>query len=230
MTLTVPMRDAAGRLLNLANLTPADIDFPAIAAALARQNRYAGNTSVPINVAQHTMIAAECAALRGNHAAVPYVLLHDAHEAFIGDITTPAQGFLIAVGKFLEPKAGAVLDTMFHHAKYVLDAIIFRAAGLIDEMPRGFYRNVHALTPCHVHAAVVQAGRDAYLIELRDFHRCMKPGDPDYGPIIAMNKIMPRPQKSLSIADAEMMLLAAWRTHLPCFTGKRAEDASCKNQ
>jgi hypothetical protein len=62
------------------------IDFSEIARTLANINRYNGCTKVPVSVAFHTIIATS---LVQTDRMKALVLLHDCHEAFIGDITTP---------------------------------------------------------------------------------------------------------------------------------------------
>ena len=198
----VPFRDARGRMLDLANLQPADIHFPTIAYALARLNRYAGNTAVPISVAQHSLIAMKCAIARGRAWAAPWVLLHDAHEAFIGDITTPAAMLL-----FFASANAALVDQAIINAKRGLDDAIYHAARL--PAPR----------QCSVplNGIIHRADRDAYLVELRDFHRGLRRDDPDFEAMTAIGTIMPRQQRPLSAVDAEIIFMAALENHLPCY-------------
>lgn len=62
-----------------------------LAEGLAKINRWVGATVAPYSVAQHSLlVAAQMYQEDGPHAAL-YGLLHDAHEALIGDISTPAE-------------------------------------------------------------------------------------------------------------------------------------------
>lgn len=81
----------SGKLVNPLNLKPEDILLEDIAHSLALQNRYNGHTRVPYSVAQHSCIL--CAYCQkhypGNFHLSRWALLHDAAEAYIGDIPSP---------------------------------------------------------------------------------------------------------------------------------------------
>lgn len=64
-------------------LRPSDIVIEDIAHALALVNRFAGHTSRPISVAQHSVYVSRLC--EGPHAL--QALLHDASEAYLGDVT-----------------------------------------------------------------------------------------------------------------------------------------------
>ena len=78
-----------GRAVNLLNPFHGDVDFEDIAEALGQINRFSGHCRRPMSVACHTLAVADIVA-DIDPAAVPWALLHDAHEAYLGDITTPA--------------------------------------------------------------------------------------------------------------------------------------------
>ena len=76
---------------DLAKLTPR-----AMATALAKLNRWGGNTIVPVSVAQHSVVVHDIF-LRRNpslRSAAIYPLLHDGHEYLLGDLTTPFEKLL----------------------------------------------------------------------------------------------------------------------------------------
>jgi 5'-deoxynucleotidase YfbR-like HD superfamily hydrolase len=79
-----------GRRFDFDNITPESICIEDIAHALALTNRFCGHTSEPYSVAQHSVIVSRNLpreiALEG--------LLHDAHEAYIHDITAPLKVYL----------------------------------------------------------------------------------------------------------------------------------------
>lgn len=115
---------ATGRMVDLAKLDWTDVDFAGdVAPALARLCRFDGAmTCLPYSVAQHCCLMADAALDEGGHPTLaPACLLHDAHEAYIGDLSTPAQSFLISLGLSKEV-VGAAKDR--------LDQPIFRAAGI----------------------------------------------------------------------------------------------------
>lgn len=73
-----------GKHVNPLDLRPEDICIEDIAHALACCNRFAGHTKKPISVAQHSVYVSRLL------AGTPFemqALLHDAAEAYLGDIT-----------------------------------------------------------------------------------------------------------------------------------------------
>ncbi|MFA5897913.1 MAG: hypothetical protein WC829_02250 [Hyphomicrobium sp.] len=77
--------------LDLLDPDPALITPEAMACALARSNRWAGNTMLPVSVAQHSVLVMEIFIRRNpvlRHAAIS-PLLHDGHEYAIGDLSVP---------------------------------------------------------------------------------------------------------------------------------------------
>ena len=72
-----------GKRVNPTDLHPADICIEDIAHALALVNRFAGHTPEPISVAQHSV----CVARLVRAGLKRQALLHDASEAYIGDVT-----------------------------------------------------------------------------------------------------------------------------------------------
>ena len=111
------MLTLSGIRLDLANPTPDMIDFYDIATALARTERFAHHCPVEgYSVLQHSLLVAS---LFDDPVERRYALLHDAHEAYIGDIITPVKQFLSGISE-LEQR---------------LDAAIFAKAGLEPTMP-----------------------------------------------------------------------------------------------
>lgn len=76
------IRTYTGKLVNPLDLRPEDIDINDIAHALALCNRFAGHTKFPISVAQHSVYVSK---LCPQHRLA--ALLHDASEAYLGDVT-----------------------------------------------------------------------------------------------------------------------------------------------
>lgn len=62
-----------------------------LADTLAKNNRFAGRSPSPWSVAAHSVVVSRLCSDPGEKA---WGLLHDAHEAFIGDIITPALEFI----------------------------------------------------------------------------------------------------------------------------------------
>lgn len=80
----------SGRMVDLLNVKPEDIDLEDIAHALAHTNRFTGHARRPYSVAEHSINVARFLP----EPIKIYGLLHDAHEAYIGDISTPFKGAL----------------------------------------------------------------------------------------------------------------------------------------
>lgn len=92
------MLTATGRRFDLAEPNAGEVAPIDIAWALAQINRFTGHTLRPYSVAEHSLLVCEIAErdlkldARGLFAA----LVHDAHEAYCGDLCSPAKW---AIGK-----------------------------------------------------------------------------------------------------------------------------------
>lgn len=75
----------SGRMVDLLNVRSEDIDLDDIAHALAHINRFTGHAKRAYSVAEHSLNVAR---LLPEPIKI-YGLLHDCHEAYIGDISTP---------------------------------------------------------------------------------------------------------------------------------------------
>lgn len=129
MTIT---RTRSGRDVDLANPHISDICFDDIAHHLALINRYAGATEFPISVAQHSLYVLRILTARN---ATPLQrllgLLHDAHEAYLGDITRPVQQALWS--REIEHTWALEHTAAPNHVRFVrsdIDDIIFQAIGV----------------------------------------------------------------------------------------------------
>lgn len=115
----------SGRLFPLLSPAPDDVDLRDIAEALAKINRFTGHTVVPYSVAQHCLFV--CDLLPPE--LQPYGLLHDAHEAYSSDLSTPHKHALVDVMVSL----GIAEDTakrVMRHIPSQIDEAVFRRFGL----------------------------------------------------------------------------------------------------
>ena len=86
------MQLSSGAAFDLVGQEPAQIDIRDIAVSLAKICRYNGHTARHIfySVAQHSVLVSNIM-----HKATPeaqlYALLHDAHEAYVGDMIRPVK-------------------------------------------------------------------------------------------------------------------------------------------
>ena len=91
------MMTVSGRMISFRNPDPTQIVLSDIAHALARAPRWAGHTSTQWTVADHSILVAELY-LHETNAPTQEVfrglLLHDATEAYLADIPSPAKRML----------------------------------------------------------------------------------------------------------------------------------------
>jgi 5'-deoxynucleotidase YfbR-like HD superfamily hydrolase len=187
-----------GKAFDLLNPDPKQVDFKEIAEQLARINRYAGGSEKPISVAQHTLIAMDAAA-PGDRAAVA---LHDAHEAYIGDLPNPAiQALYASIDEVYGAEAASAMKSSLGYLKDRLDAAIFTAAALpLPALVEGQAKRIR-------HADLV-----ALVTERRDF-LAAKPRP--WAPEIEAVKPLPKKYRFKSHLDVADELYAAFKTYLP---------------
>lgn len=106
-----------GKVVDLLEPKREDIDIDHIAKVLSRQYRFNGNTRTPITVAEHSIFVSD---LLIDDGLAFKGLLHDAHEAFFGDISTPLKQAIKALTG--QDPAKIISDKW--------DGIIFPAFGL----------------------------------------------------------------------------------------------------
>lgn len=81
-----------------------DVHIEDIAHALSHQNRFNGHLRWPYTVAQHSvLVLREVKRLGGDDNAQKFALLHDAAEAYLGDVIRPVKVYL-TVFKEIETK------------------------------------------------------------------------------------------------------------------------------
>lgn len=82
--------------IDLLDIRLEDIDVSDIAYSLAHQNRYTGHASPPVNVAAHSIA---CSIVAPPEYAFE-ALMHDAHEAYLGDINGQVKSALRSIDDF----------------------------------------------------------------------------------------------------------------------------------
>ena len=105
---------ASGTAVSLSNPDPNAISIRDIAAHLSKQCRFNGATGSFYSVAQHSVIVADACAKKGPEVQL-YALLHDAHEAYLGDIARPVKQML---EDMLEYNPLRDLESIFDRAIY----------------------------------------------------------------------------------------------------------------
>lgn len=158
--MTIWMQTRSGRAFDLIDPAPGDVDFREIADVLGNINRFCGHTDRPVSVALHTLTVMDIAG-RESPLAMAWALLHDAHEAYIGDITTPVSKAI----RYHAPTDGDPLPFCaaegIRQLKHRVDYAIIAASGLRWRDPNYPDGNV---------AAIVKRADDiAMMMERRDF-------------------------------------------------------------
>ncbi|TAK50263.1 MAG: hypothetical protein EPO23_03390 [Xanthobacteraceae bacterium] len=125
-----------GRPIDLMDPRAEDISFEVIAHHLSGINRYNGAarysaTGQPLySVAEHCVRAALATiAESGDKRLAAYVLLHDAHEAYLGDDVTPKKRAYAAIVASFGVLAEAATQAFIEHTDR-FDRVIHAAAGL----------------------------------------------------------------------------------------------------
>jgi hypothetical protein len=118
--------------INLLGPKPEDIDFHVIAEHLSKENRYNGATpGVCYSVAEHSVRGATAILEEtGDRELAAYFLLHDGHEAFLKDDTTPKKRAVAAIAEqnfgVLASSIAEAFDILTHR----FDVAIHTRAGL----------------------------------------------------------------------------------------------------
>jgi|688.fasta_scaffold410662_3 5'-deoxynucleotidase YfbR-like HD superfamily hydrolase len=84
------MQTYTGRIVDLTRFCEDDICIEDIAHALSQIIRFTGHSRAPYSVAQHSLLVAEIAT--PEHRL--WALLHDASEAYLGDVASPLKTLL----------------------------------------------------------------------------------------------------------------------------------------
>lgn len=121
--------NAHGQSMDLVRMTELDVNFGAIADALAKICRFAGNSTHSYSAAQHSLLVAQKLPI----ALQVWGLLHDAHLAFIGDMTAPGAALLGMAG------GGEALEKTIIH----INKPIYSAAGIQYPVPADVAFKVH---------------------------------------------------------------------------------------
>lgn len=125
-----------GRAMDLANPRAEDVHLHDITVALARTTRFAGHTIAPFSVSQHSVLVMRILDwmwLERGHVVPAEMrlaaLLHDAHEAYMGDISTPVAN----LPGFARP---------VYALKLRLQRAIHIAVGLPENLPDEWLRTI----------------------------------------------------------------------------------------
>lgn len=140
---------ASGRRLNYLSIRPEDIDLGDICHSLTHIARFNGHTTRPITVAQHSMAVAYIAPQKYRLES----LLHDAAEAYTGDIPSPMKAFLgermriveTALEKAIAAKFGLIYPLPAEVKRADMQALAYEATHFTPTggWARDLYRDVY---------------------------------------------------------------------------------------
>jgi 5'-deoxynucleotidase YfbR-like HD superfamily hydrolase len=105
----------SGQEFDLAAPRPRSITLPDIAHSLSLINRFTGHTCRPYSVAEHSLLVCEIAEreMRLDVHGRLYALMHDAHEAYVGDASTIAKRVIGTGWHELERRASGAVHSAF---------------------------------------------------------------------------------------------------------------------
>lgn len=125
------VRTYSGKNVDLINPGIGSIDIRDIAHHLALTNRFGGASTLPYSVAQHSVYVVKHLASR---KATPQVqlrgLLHDGHEAYLGDFTRPVKWIIRPVKWIIDDWSSDAAPISYLCDR--LDAAIFARFGVTD--------------------------------------------------------------------------------------------------
>lgn len=106
-----------GRTPDLRYLPACAIAIEDIAQGLAQTNRFTGQASRPYSVAEHSLFVEQLVALISDDPNVRLAaLLHDAHEAYFGDMSSPLKQMLnAATGGALRREEARLQGAVLRH-------------------------------------------------------------------------------------------------------------------
>ena len=127
-----------GSLMNLAVPTEADVHWQTLGNALSKIARFNGIYScLAYSVAQHSVMGADALINEtGDPVLAGYFLLHDAHEAWIGDHSRPATELLADALFRMHGLPVHWVHNAVNEIKARLDQPIYHKAGLTPVLPQ----------------------------------------------------------------------------------------------
>jgi len=124
---------ASGRQFDVRHPYCGNVNLGDIAHSLAQINRFNGHASRPYSVAEHSLLVAEIVrVMGGNPHAQMAGLMHDAHEAYCGDLHSPGKDDIGHDWHLFEDKFSRTVRTYFElNCAFVDHAPLVKRADLI---------------------------------------------------------------------------------------------------
>lgn len=175
------MRTRSGRAFDLVNPRIADVDIHDIATALSHICRFTGQSACHYSVAEHSVRV--MAYVEGKYPHAPatllrMALLHDAHEAYINDVTRPQKE---AMRRLCAPHPSPydVMEERVQRAVYAAFSMPFHASSwreIVKEADNAIYcreAEVYMAPPAD-RAPFAQAPEVAAWYFMRAFESCSR--------------------------------------------------------
>lgn len=142
----------SGKVIDLLEPDPAQIDINDVAVVLARIPRFNGHTRVPYSVAEHSVrVYWRAEELGATQEGCLWALLHDATEYVIGDLASPAKQ-LCPEYRQIEERLKRAIATRFELRPTLQDSAIVQQADaeLVYVEGRSLFLNPEMLTDWNV--------------------------------------------------------------------------------
>jgi 5'-deoxynucleotidase YfbR-like HD superfamily hydrolase len=178
----------SGRKFDFSNPQPHMVVLDDVAHALAHLNRYTGHAAYGYSVAQHSVAVSRYLELTGESLLVQFGgLMHDAHEAYFGDISAPLKLFFKLgarardIQSMVSKEFGVTLQ-LLADVEDRIQAVVAEAFGVTMDLMEDPRVKLADLTALAVESEVI-----------------MPPDDEDWpclAPVTAvMRAVMPRPYR-----------------------------------
>jgi hypothetical protein len=194
---------ANGKGIDLFDPKPEDIDFAVVAEHLAKECRYNGATpGVFYSVAEHSVRGAKAILAHNlDHRLAAYFLVHDCHEGFLKDDTTPKKQLVAEIAETSFGTLAGHVRSAFDLATYRFDKVIHDAAGLAWPPDSG------------LQAALKRWDLIMFMTEWRDLMRDIP--HPNPAPYSGIKPLPDRIEPYLDWRDAMAEYIAVARAILP---------------
>lgn len=168
------MHDIKIKTVDVFNMTIDDININDIILALPNICRYGGRIPCHYSVGQHAVELARWLRKEGKEELVPHALLHDAGEAYIGDIIYPIKikipAFLELEDKITEMiykkyEVNLDLHSIFDFYDKAITVNEMKAIGIYKEDKIGFPSELKNL---NIEVWSIPKTRDEYIKELKE--------------------------------------------------------------
>lgn len=116
MAIPTAIAGLSGGFIDLENPTPEMIHLEDVARGCSMQVRYSGQLTAFYSVAEHSVLVYDLFRLANPDAPAGewrYAFLHDGHEAYIGDVTSPLKRAMYHAVGLGRPSGFAIIEARF---------------------------------------------------------------------------------------------------------------------